>query len=124
MRRSCQDIFIDTLTTSHNGTLATTIKPVNTFVVCDNTHVAALSEDGSQFKARHSKYSNLKITNVREALGFVHMMDDEIEREIKKNGAVVEENEALWFYNNIRIKAEADAAYREKMRQKKEKGNV
>lgn len=72
------------LTTSHNGTLATTIKPVNTFVVCDNTHVAALSEDGSQFKARHSKYSNLKITNVREALGFVHMMDDEIEREIKR----------------------------------------
>lgn len=48
----------------------------------------------------------------------------EIEREIKKNGAVVEENEALWFYNNIRIKAKGDAAYREKMRQKKEKGNV
>ena len=48
----------------------------------------------------------------------------EIEREIKKKGAVVEENEALWFYNNIRIKAKGDAAYREKMRQKKEKGNV
>ena len=49
----------------------------------------------------------------------------EIEREIKKKGAVVEENEALWFYNNIRIKAKGDAAYREKMRlKKKEKGNV
>lgn len=48
----------------------------------------------------------------------------EIECEIKKKGAVVEENEALWFYNNIRIKAKGDAAYRERMRQKKEKGNV
>jgi hypothetical protein len=49
----------------------------------------------------------------------------EIEREIKKKGAVVEENEALWFYNNIRIKAKGDAAYREKMRlKKKENGNV
>ena len=43
----------------------------------------------------------------------------EIEHELKKKGAVVEENEALWFYNNIRIKAKGDAAYREKMRLKK-----
>ena len=72
------------LTTSHNGTLATTIKPVDTFVVCDNTHVQAMSEDGAQFKARHSKYSNMKITNVKEALGFVHRLTESASVEVNR----------------------------------------
>lgn len=72
------------LTTSHNGTLATTIKPVTTFVVCDNTHVAALSEDGNQFKARHSKYSDMRISTVQEALGFVHRMTDTLTEELSR----------------------------------------
>lgn len=70
-------------TTSHNGALATRIKPVNTFVVCDNTHAVALREKGSQFTARHSKNSSLKIQNIREALGFIQRMDAEIEHEIR-----------------------------------------
>ena len=49
----------------------------------------------------------------------------EIERKIKKKEIAIENTEGLWFYNNIRIKAKGDAAYREKMRlKKKEKGNV
>lgn len=43
----------------------------------------------------------------------------EIEREIKKKGAVVEENEALWFFHDMRARDRANAAYRERMRQKK-----
>lgn len=49
----------------------------------------------------------------------------EIEREIKKKGAAVEENEALWFFHDMRARDRANAAYRERMRQKKkEQGNV
>jgi phage/plasmid-like protein (TIGR03299 family) len=72
------------LTTSHNGTLATTIKPVTTFVVCDNTHMMALGEDGRQFKARHSKYSDMRISSVQEALGFVHRMTDDLTAELTR----------------------------------------
>ena len=72
------------LTTSHDGTLATTIKPVDTFVVCDNTHVQAMSENGAQFKARHSKYSTMRISNVQEALGFVHRMSESAAEEINR----------------------------------------
>lgn len=65
-------------TTSHNGMLATTYKSVSTFVVCDNTHAMAMSESGSQFKARHSKNSGMRIQNARDALGIVHAMKDDI----------------------------------------------
>lgn len=70
-------------TTSHNGAFATRIKPVNTFVVCDNTHAIALRETGAQFTARHSKNSNLRIQSIRDALGFIQRLDAEIEQEIK-----------------------------------------
>ena len=71
-------------TTSHNGTLATTYKKVSTFVVCDNTHAMAMAEDGEQFKARHSKYSAMKIQSARDALGIVHKMTDDIVAEITR----------------------------------------
>lgn len=71
-------------TTSHNGTLATTYKKVSTFVVCDNTHAMAMGEDGEQFKARHSKYSAMKIQTARDALGIVHKMSDDIIAEVTR----------------------------------------
>jgi len=48
----------------------------------------------------------------------------QVEADMKKKGAVVEENEALWFFHDMRARDRANAAYRERMRQKKEKGNV
>ena len=69
-------------TTSHNGTLATTYKSVSTFVVCDNTHAVAMSENTSQFKTRHSKNSGLKIQTARDALGIVYKMTDDIVAEV------------------------------------------
>lgn len=71
-------------TTSHNGTLATTYKQVATFVVCDNTHAMAMSENTETFKARHSKYSSLRIQSARDALGIVHKMTDDIIAEVTK----------------------------------------
>jgi len=71
-------------TTSHNGMLATTYKSVSTFVVCDNTHAMAMSENTSQFKTRHSKYSGMKIQSARDALGIVHKMTEDIVAEVTK----------------------------------------
>lgn len=63
-------------TTSHNGKFATTFKAVDTFVVCDNTHAQALGENGQAYKLRHSKYSNMKLQNARDALGIIHASVD------------------------------------------------
>lgn len=74
--------------TSHNGSLATTYKRVVTAVVCDNTLSLALGESGSQFKTRHSKHSNSKIQNVRDALGIVHAMADDAINEIERLSSI------------------------------------
>lgn len=60
--------------TSHDGTIATTYSVVNTVVVCDNTHAWALAEareSGRQFKIKHSRNSQLKVQNARDALGIL-----------------------------------------------------
>lgn len=71
-------------TTSHDGTIATTYKQVYNAPVCDNTLFAGLGEDGNQFKARHSKNSNMKIQSIREALDIVFTMSEDIVGEIER----------------------------------------
>ena len=71
-------------TTSHNGSIATTYKKVTTFVVCDNTYAVALGEDGEKFGIRHSRFSQLRIQNARDALGFVHRMGDDMTKHIRE----------------------------------------
>jgi len=71
-------------TTSHNGTIATTFKRVVTAVVCDNTLAGALGEQGSEFKIRHSKFSNGRIQDIRDALGIIHAMADEASAQIER----------------------------------------
>jgi phage/plasmid-like protein (TIGR03299 family) len=68
-------------TTSLNGTVATTYKRTCTDVVCDNTRSIALAEQGQQFKVKHSRYSNLKLADAREALAIIHTTADDIEAE-------------------------------------------
>lgn len=75
-------------TTSHNGTLATTFKRVVTAVVCDNTLAGALGETGSEFKTRHSKFSNGRIQDIRDALGIIHSMVDEVSLEIERLSSI------------------------------------
>ena len=70
-------------TTSFDGSSATTFKRVVTLVVCDNTRAAALSENGQVFKARHSRYSGMKIGDARKALGVIHSAGDDFEAEVK-----------------------------------------
>lgn len=70
--------------TSFDGSLATTYKRVVQNVVCDNTMDAGLSEQGQEFKLKHTKYSNLRISDAREALAIVYEMVGEFEAEIAK----------------------------------------
>lgn len=69
-------------TTSHDGSLATTHKMTNTVVVCDNTLSMGLSERSGTHRTRHSKHSSFKIQGVRDAIGIVHTMADDIMAEI------------------------------------------
>lgn len=75
-------------TTSHNGTLATTHKMTNTVVVCDNTLALGLSERTGTYRTRHSKHSAFKLQGVRDALGIVHTMADDIMAEIERLSSV------------------------------------
>jgi phage/plasmid-like protein (TIGR03299 family) len=70
-------------TSSHNGSISTTYKKVTTFVVCDNTYSMALRENGESYSVRHSKYSQVRIQDARDALGIVHRMTEEMTRHIK-----------------------------------------
>ena len=75
-------------TTSHNGTLATTFKRICTAVVCDNTLAAGLGEIGQEHKTRHSKHSGFKLQNVRDALGIVHTLTEDIIAEIERLSSI------------------------------------
>jgi len=69
-------------TTSHNGTISTTYKRVFNAPVCDNTLFAGLSENGLQYRTRHSKNSLSKLQSVRDALDIVFSMTEDIVSEI------------------------------------------
>ncbi|QDK02073.1 hypothetical protein SEA_GIBBLES_116 [Gordonia phage Gibbles] len=61
-------------TTALDGSCATTHGLTITQTVCDNTRAVALGEmkrDGRFFKIKHTKHSNAKIDQAREALGLV-----------------------------------------------------
>lgn len=70
--------------TSFNGSIATTYKEVVTNVVCDNTMAAALSEDSATVKVRHSSRSLGRIQSVRDALGIVHKVSEDFERQVRE----------------------------------------
>jgi phage/plasmid-like protein (TIGR03299 family) len=57
---------------SHDGSLPTSYKLVNTLVVCDNTLGAARNEaNRPEYRIRHTKNSALKIENAQQALGLI-----------------------------------------------------
>lgn len=60
-----------TAATSFDGTLATIYKVGSTVVVCDNTMAAALMEKSADVRIKHTRYSNLNPTMIRDTLGIV-----------------------------------------------------
>ncbi|MCW2496430.1 DUF932 domain-containing protein [Jatrophihabitans sp.] len=75
-------------TTSFDGSIATTFKRTVTDTVCDNTRELALSEKGQQYKIKHSRYSQLKLADAREALNMVHTLADDFAAEIARLCAI------------------------------------
>lgn len=70
-------------TTSFDGSIATTYKRTVTAVVCDNTRAAALGERGQAYKVKHSRYSQAKLGEARQALSVVHQMTEDYLAEIR-----------------------------------------
>lgn len=69
-------------TTSFDGSIATTFKRTVTDVVCDNTRECALAEPGQEFKVKHSRHSNARLTDARDALALIHTMAEEFAAEV------------------------------------------
>ena len=76
---------------SHNGTLASTIQAVNTMTVCDNTRAMALGEgrkNGTVTRTRHSKMSSARLERgeeeARAAMGLIVAASEEFASEIKR----------------------------------------
>lgn len=68
--------------TSFDGTIATTYKRTITNVVCDNTMAMGLSEKGQTYKVKHSRHSNMKLLEARDALAIVHTMAEDYAAEV------------------------------------------
>ncbi len=70
-------------TTSFDGSISTTFKRTITDTVCDNTRECALGEKGQQYKVKHSRYSQLRIGEARQALAMVYTLADQFAAEVK-----------------------------------------
>lgn len=70
-------------TTALDGSLATTYKMVFTIVVCDNTRSMALKENGAVYRIKHTKNSEVRIADAREALEIVYAMNDDFHAELE-----------------------------------------
>lgn len=75
---------------SHSGTLATSLQAVITMTVCDNTRACALGEgkaNGTVTKSKHSKRSNEKLAEdedeARVALGLIEDASETFAAEVK-----------------------------------------
>lgn len=70
--------------TSLDGSLSSTYKRTITNTVCDNTMASALGEAGPTIKVKHSKYSNLKLAHVKNALDIIHETADSFAAEVER----------------------------------------
>ena len=72
-------------TTSFDGSIATTFKRTVTATVCDNTRELALAETGQAYKVKHSRYSQARLGEAREALAMVHTLADDFAAEVARS---------------------------------------
>lgn len=69
-------------TTSLDGQMSTTYKTGSRLVVCDNTREWALREDSPQVKVRHRSRSLGQLGTIRERLGVLYQLTDELNAEL------------------------------------------
>lgn len=100
-------------TTSFDGSVATTYGRKVQLVVCDNTHAVAMAETGQQLKVRHSRYSQVRLTDAREALALVHTIGDEFAAEVATlTSIVVSDGDWARFLDDIAPLPEDDGRAR------------
>jgi len=68
--------------TAMDGSLSSTYTRCITNVVCDNTMAAGLAEKGQRIKIKHSRYSNLRLGEARDALAIVHTVADDFAKQV------------------------------------------
>ena len=73
--------------TSLDGSLATNYKRTILNAVCDNTMRAALGEAGQAYRVKHSRHSDMKLMEAREALELVHTIKDDFAAEVAELNA-------------------------------------
>lgn len=73
---------------SHDGSLSSTFKRVVGLPVCDNTLSGCLLENGPTIKVRHSRYSDVKLASVKDALGMMHTLPDDFSQQVAKLTAI------------------------------------
>lgn len=72
-----------TAATAMDGSMSSTYQVGVQLVVCDNTLSAALGEDVSRVKVKHSVNSLNRIQEVRDALGIIHAVADGFDEQVK-----------------------------------------
>jgi phage/plasmid-like protein (TIGR03299 family) len=90
-------------TTSFDGSISTTFKRTITAVVCDNTRELALSEQGQGYKVKHSRYSQAKLAEAREALVMIHTLADEFAAEVAQLCAITVTNDQWAKFLDLHI---------------------
>lgn len=71
--------------TSHNGTLSSTFKMINTLLVCDNMVNSQLRKgDGAVVRKKHTKHSELDIESAQNDLGLIIDGADKFKAELEK----------------------------------------
>lgn len=68
--------------TSFDGSLATTYKRSIRNAVCDNTMALVLASEGESYRVKHTRYSDLKLLDAREALAMVHTVADDFAAQV------------------------------------------
>jgi phage/plasmid-like protein (TIGR03299 family) len=68
--------------TSFDGSLATTFKRTVTATVCDNTMSLALAERGERYRVKHSRHSQLRLGEARDALNIVYRLAEDFQTEL------------------------------------------
>ncbi len=71
-------------TTSFDGSIATTYKETVQIVVCDNTRAMALRGGGRVFRVKHTRNSQMRISEARQALGLLHQIGEEFAAEVEQ----------------------------------------
>jgi phage/plasmid-like protein (TIGR03299 family) len=80
---------------SLDSSLSTLYKRTATDIVCDNTFERGLREEGQEIRVRHSRYSNLKLAEARDALQLIYDSADTFTEEINRLCATTV-SEAQW----------------------------